>query len=436
MRTDAEAGSALAVEPAQVAAFRLRRHHLLERATRSSMVAVTGEMGGVHAQLASAARLSLAARVRDLSPAHIDQALARSRSLVKVWCMRRTLHLVPAKEVSTFVRGTALRADRDVGFVRNRGYSDAEIRRLASALLAAIGEARTVDGIADRVGAALGAERTSRPGGGWGSRRNVPAVVFGRLTFPSSWLLHLAGAYGVVCVTAGTGNIPRYIRADAWIPRWQDVPVARAEEDLLRRYLSTAGPAQPRDFAWWTGFRLRDATRIWGRLRSELAPVDVGPRRGWVLASDLSVLASSRLTSPSVRLLPYFDSYVLQHEDKGALLPPALHEHLYRPQGWVAPALLVDGRVAGVWSYATDGPGTTVQVEAFSVPPRAVVDQIDREAEELGRFLGGGPVTTRIRRIRGGHRAPGAVRGTAEAKGADALTAPRGTGSAGSPATR
>ncbi len=431
LKPENRARPALSVEPAQVAAFRLHRHHLLARAARSSMVAVAGDIGGVHAQLASAARLSLATRVRGLAPADVDRALSRTRSLVKVWCMRRTLHVVPAKAVSIFVRGTSLRADRDVGYVRRRGYSAAQVHRLASALLQSLDEECTVDAIADRVGVLLGAKRTSRPGGGWGSRRDVPAVGFGSLTFPAGWLLHLAGAYGVVCVTPGSGNVPKYIRADAWIPHWEDVPVPQAEDDLLRRYLRVAGPAQLRDFAWWTGLRLRDAARVWSRLLPEMAGVDTGEQRGWVLASDLSALESARLPSPSVRLLPYFDSYVLQHEDKTALLPRSLHHRLYRPQGWIAPALLVDGRVVGVWSYAAAGPSTTVRVEPFGPLSSSIIDGIEREADELGRFLGRGPVTTAL--LRPGTRARSSVDvgRTAEAKGVGALAGSRGTGRGG-----
>ena len=93
----------------QAAAFRLARHHLAERAPARALFSVAGDMTGAQAQLVSAAQLSLWSRVRDLEIAHIEKAL-HARTLVKASCMRRTLFLVPARELAVFVRGSARRA--------------------------------------------------------------------------------------------------------------------------------------------------------------------------------------------------------------------------------------------------------------------------------------------------------------------------------------
>ena len=90
----------------QVAAFRLRRHHLSERAPAKALVAVAGDMTGAQAQLLSAAQLSLWSRVRDLRITDIEEAL-NERLLVKAACMRRTLFLVPSGQLAVFVRGCA-----------------------------------------------------------------------------------------------------------------------------------------------------------------------------------------------------------------------------------------------------------------------------------------------------------------------------------------
>src|SRR5512132_2200532 len=85
---------AISVTWEQVAAFRLARHHLLERAPTKALLSVVGDMGGAQAQLLSAAQLSLWSRVRDLRITDIEDAF-RKRRLVKAACMRRTLFLVP-----------------------------------------------------------------------------------------------------------------------------------------------------------------------------------------------------------------------------------------------------------------------------------------------------------------------------------------------------
>src|ERR1041385_5691846 len=83
----------------QAAAWRVRRHHLDRRAPSGSMLAVTSQICGLHAQVLSCAELTAWARVENLKRGAIRQALWVTRTLVKCWAMRGTLHLLPAAEL-------------------------------------------------------------------------------------------------------------------------------------------------------------------------------------------------------------------------------------------------------------------------------------------------------------------------------------------------
>src|ERR1022692_1278135 len=72
----------------RAAAWRTRRHHLVERAPASSMLAVARRLCGLHAQLLSSAELTLWARVEDLDRRAVQRALWEDRTLVKTWAMR------------------------------------------------------------------------------------------------------------------------------------------------------------------------------------------------------------------------------------------------------------------------------------------------------------------------------------------------------------
>src|SRR6266700_6347114 len=84
---------------ARAAAWRVRRHHLYQRAPAGSMFAVAGGICGLHAQVMSSALLTLWARVEDLDRTAVRRALWEDRTLVKTWAMRGTLHLLPADEL-------------------------------------------------------------------------------------------------------------------------------------------------------------------------------------------------------------------------------------------------------------------------------------------------------------------------------------------------
>ena len=371
----------------QVAAFRLSRHHLSQRAPTQALVSAARDMAGAQAQLLSAAQISLWARVRDLRIADVEEAL-RARTLVKAACMRRTLFLVPAADLAIFVRGSARRAEKEIRWARGKGVPERVIDATIDAVLGALDRPLTRPEIAERVSRALGVEREATRGGGWGSRRKVAAVPVGDLTLPVVYLLKLVSARGVVCSGPRRENRPTFVRAGAWIPQWQDVPREQAEGLLLRRYLRAFAPATARDFALWTGMTLTEAREIWAREQADFAPVNV---EGWAAAvrrEDLDELAQAGLERPPIRLLPYFDSFLLGHEEREHLVAAKHREKVYRAQGWIAPVVLVDGRAAAAWKHEQKGNRLRVEVASFGSLSRRVTTGIREEARDLGRFLG------------------------------------------------
>jgi hypothetical protein len=371
----------------QVAAFRLARHHLLERAPRTSLITVAGDITGAQAQLLSAAQISLWARVRDLQPRHIEAAINKWR-LVKAACMRRTLFLVPSRDLAVFVRGTARRAEKEIRWALGKGVPERVVEAAIEAVLGVLDEPLTRPEIAERTSQRLGMRVQEYHGGGWGNSRKLAAVPVGTLTYPVVDLLHLAAARGVVCYGPNRGNEPTFVRADAWIPKWKDVSREEAERLLLRKYLKAFGPAKATDFAMWSGMTLTEAREIWTGEQSHFAPVNV---EGWaaeVLREDLKTLSKAEVERPVVRLLPYFDSFLLGHKERDHLMAMKHRPKIYRPQGWIAPVVLVDGRVTGVWSHAREANRLVVKVTKFEKLSRRIVTGIREEAQDLGRFLG------------------------------------------------
>lgn len=379
----------------QVAAFRLARHHLAGRAPAESLAAVVRDMGGAQAQLASAAQMSLWARTRDLKLADVDEALDK-RTLVKAACMRRTLFLVPSKELAMFVRGSARRAEKEIRWARGKGVPDRVLDAAIEAALEILDQPLTRTEIAGRVSRRLGVQMQPIHGGGWGSRKKIAGVPVGSLTYPVVDLLHLVGARGVVCYGPYQGNEPTFVRADAWIPKWRDVPREKAEGLLLRRYLGAFGPATVEDFAMWAGITLTDAREIWSREQAGIAPVDVAGRAAALLRKDLHELEEARLDHPHVNLLPHFDTFLLGHRERRHLVTAEHHADIYRAQGWIAPVVLVDGRSIGIWEHTREGNRLRVQVRKFEPISRGVLASIRQEAQDLSRFLEASNVEIRV----------------------------------------
>jgi hypothetical protein len=379
----------------QVAAFRLSRHHLLERAPEKDLLSVVCDMTGAQAQLLSTAQISLWSRIQNLQIAYIEGAL-NERTLVKAPCMRQTLFLIPSEHLAVFVRGSARRAEKEIRWARGKGVPDRIIDAAIDAALGVLDEPHTRLEIAERASQALGVRTQAIHGGGWGSRRKVTAVQVEDLTYPVVDLLHLAAARGVVCYGPNRGNEPTFVRADAWIPQWQDVPQEKAEETLLHIYLKAFSPATARDFALWTGMTLKEAREIWAREQADFAPVEVDGWLAEVLRDDPEELAQAGFEGPLVRLLPYFDTFLLGHKERDHLVAMEHLPSVYRPQGWIAPVVLVNGHVIGVWKHTQEGDRLRVEVTKFEAISRRIITGIREEAQDLGRFLGNQNVEVQI----------------------------------------
>jgi hypothetical protein len=280
--------------------------------------------------------------------------------------------------------------------VLSRGVREQELDKLLNGVLEVLDRPRSQVDLARLLTNSLGYKLRFKAGGGWGSRRKVPWINLGGLALPVGYLLHLVGALGVVCSGPSNGNESTFVRADRWIPDWKDIPSEQAERELLVRYLKAFGPATLADFALWTGMLISDAKKIWSRIEGKIAKVDVEGWKATILQSDIPQLEKAELDRPVVRLLPYFDSFILGHKSHRNIVDEKNHTKVYRPQGWVSPVLLVNGRAKGVWSHVQSKNSLEVRVRPFSRLSSLVSSRLREEASDLGRFLGRLSVKTTI----------------------------------------
>jgi Winged helix DNA-binding domain len=360
----------------EVLAWRLTRQGLDRRAPRDEALSVVRKICGLHAQVMSSAELTLWARVEDLEPEAVREALWERRSLAKTWAMRGTLHLLPSDELPLWVAALDVLKPRYHAASWQRYYG--LTREEAEAMLAAIAEALyyrvlTREELAQEVGRLVGSEELG------GKLRDG----FGALLKPSAF-------EGDLLFAPSVGRNVRFARPDRWLPGWQPAETEAAVREVVRRYLSAYGPATREEFARWFGTTSpAQAGRLIEGLGEEVAPVEVEGVAAWMLAEYVQE-AEEAEPAGVVRLLPAFDQYVVAApRDREAVLPEALKGRVYRQQGWLSPVLLVDGRMEGVWRHERKGDRLVVGIEPFADQPGWVRRAAEEEGERLARFVGG-----------------------------------------------
>src|SRR3989442_12701185 len=232
-------------------------------------------MAGAQAQLLSAAQISLWARTRGLSVEDVENALWRDRTLVKWWCIRGALHIIPSKDFAVFVRGGDRRTARSTAWlVRARMPTDA-VDRLVEAMRDGLDRPLTRSEIAERITASLGIKSVEKSHRGWGGASTATGFRIEGKMLSLDGIVFLACLRGLACFGPARGAQATFVRPEKWLPDWNDLPVEKAELELLRRYLRAHGPATVRDFALWTYMTAPDSREIWARLTpfSRLSPM-------------------------------------------------------------------------------------------------------------------------------------------------------------------
>ncbi len=366
----------------------MARHHLDRPAPKAKLAHVVADACGVQAQVMAAAQLALRVRVRGLTLEDVERALWQDRTLARAWSIRGTVHLVPSDEFAVFVRGPSSRQDSRIVLWRARsGASEESTEQIIRAATAAMDRPRTREALTTLVHDSLGWPIVKGGGRGWGNPADAAGFRLGRSVLGIPDVAWMASFRGLVCFGPDEGQGTTFVRPDAWLPAWHDGPLESAEDALLRHYLRSFGPATVQDFAAWCVLTVARARQIWSRLEAELSPVTLDGRTAWVLRGDRAALARAELDGPRTRLLPYFDSFLLGHRGRDHLVDARHYKRIYRPAGWVYPAVLLDGRVAGEWTYKRTGKSLRLRVVPYERLTDRIQGLIRQEAEDVARFL-------------------------------------------------
>ena len=371
----------------QVAAFRLSRHRLSKKTSLAALSSVPGDMAGAQAQVLLAGQMSIWPRVKGARLQDVESALWKERTLVRAWGMRGTMFLLPSDELSVFVRGSARRAAYNLNWAILHAGSKQDVDKLLDRVSEILEEPRTRTDLAQMLTESHGYKTKSKAAGGWGDKRKVPHVKVGTISLSMGFLLHIIRARDVICSGSNQGTEASYVRADKWIKNWKDVSQETAERELLVKYLKAHGPATINDFAIWEGLYMKDAKDIWSKEAENIVEVDIEGSKAGTLESDLPELESAKINEPVVRLVPYFDSFLLGHKSHLNIVDEKNRKKVYRSQGWVSPVLLVDGRAQGVWSHVQKKNDLEVKITPFSKLSNQVTERAKEEASDLGRFL-------------------------------------------------
>ncbi len=336
----------------------------------AAATACASALGGIQAQILSAAALALWNRLPNFSHADFEALLYEQRQLVKIWSHRGTLHLHPSAEWPLI---HALYADRiscREKALEESGGSVAFYRQTICDI-AAMARQRTSIGRSDLRKSDLQLHENSLSS--WGG-------IFYDLV-----------RHGWLCHVRASGAEGRFAHREVWLPDlpWQPPTAQTAHTTALRQYFSAYGPATVQDAAYWLGTTAAVVRVRLAALETELTRIVAGDKSYLMLTADI---AKVELEAPTpdkwpVLLLYRFDPLLLSHKDKQWLIDPKFYKNVWQAAGHVEGTVLIKGRIAGTWRYLRRGNGLSIEVRPFHKLARRHEAKIERRAQHVAAFF-------------------------------------------------
>ena len=350
------------------------RSSLVVPAANADPADIARALVGAHAQILQAGEVSIARRA-GLTRADVQRALWVDRTLVKTFGPRGTVHLLATADLPMWTGALSALPQASPGHPEGVRFTPDEAEEVITGIGDALANAElTVDELTEAL-----AQRV----GPWAVERTMAA-------FQDLWprwrqLTSAAAHRGVLCFGPDRARKVTYTNPHRWLAGFVPDDGVTASLALLRAYLYAYGPATPANFARWLAIAPRGAVALFDEAKDDLEPVELAGAPAWTLAGDTS---APETAVPGIRLLPYFDAFVVAAQPRELLYPGAAATRA-APTGQAGnyPVMLVDGVVGGIWHQRRTGRRLVITVETLAPLTAAQRRDLDDEVALIGRIV-------------------------------------------------
>lgn len=349
------------MKPTDIARLRLFNQHLASQRFKRP-AEIVAYLGAVQAQDYAGSKWALGTRMQKSEDSAIDKALADG-SIVRTHVLRPTWHFVTPADARWMIELTAPR----VAVLAAGRHRQLKL------------DSNTFKKSNDAFAKALEGKQLSRPD---------MAVVLHNVGVDTneerfSHILMQAELDCVICSGGRQDKQFTYALFDDRIGNWPGFTREEAIAALVKRYFISRGPATIHDFAWWSGLTIADTKAGIEANKDELITVEVNGLSYWMSSSQQDI--SGR--APLAYLLPAYDEYAVAYNDRSIAINKKYKEQTQHII--FAPAVLIDGKVAGTWRRTLKGCEAKIELSLFGKISPAKIKAIDRAIARYKNFITG-----------------------------------------------
>lgn len=342
--------------------LRLSNTGLSHSPFKSPTDAVT-HLGAVQAQDFTAAKWSLGLRVKKSTDADIEHAYNEGM-ILRTHVMRPTWHFVMPGDIRWMLELTAPRVKTILASSNRKiGLDEALFAKSNAAIVKAL------------------------EGHHYRTRQELKAILKDiKIETDVQRLAHIimhAELDGLICSGPKRGKQFTYALLDERVEDSARASREEALEKLALRYFSSHGPAQLKDFSWWSGLAEKDARSALEMIGSHLDREHVDRKTYWFSPQESGTIPDS----PPALLLSMYDEYTIAYKDRSDLSEARDIERMISKGNAMTAVILLNGKVAGTWNKSVKNQTVEIRLDPFRTLDDEEQEAVEAEAARYGRFF-------------------------------------------------
>ncbi|WP_440947357.1 winged helix DNA-binding domain-containing protein [Methanosarcina sp. T3] len=346
--------------------IKLRLHNTgLSHSPFKSVADAVSHLGAVQAQNFAAAKWALGLRIKNSTDEDIEKAFNEG-TILRTHVMRPTWHFVVPEDIRWMLELTAPRVKALLAhYNRKIELDDALLARSNAAV------ARALQGHTYLTRQELKTVLTNT-----GIETDVQ-----RLAHIIMW----AELDGLICSGPRRGKQFTYALLEERVGEEKKLSREQALARLALNYFTGHGPAQLKDFSWWSGLAVKDAKVALDLIESELKQATFdGKTYYW--SSTQTGAATPKM--PSAFLLSIYDEYTIAYKDRSDISEARDIEKMISMGNALTAVIILNGKVAGTWDKTSKKNIIEIRLNPFRKLKKDEQEALESEVARYGKFVG------------------------------------------------
>ena len=196
-----------------------------------------------------------------------------------------------------------------------------------------------------------------------------------------SYTIMQAELDGIITSGPRRGKQFTYMLLDERAPQTKKISQEETLFELTKRYFQSHGPAQAKDFSWWSGLTLTDVRKGIEMQGSKLQKEKKEGKAYFFFEPKLVK------QTESVFLVPGFDEYFIAYTDRTDVLDKQYAKQLNQGGGMVSGAVIINGRMVGGWRRKFEKKSVVVTIKLFETISEGQKKAMESQTKRFGEFL-------------------------------------------------